>query len=149
MKQRTLGILAIIIMLVGVLPLTTFASGPLDGNDPADAPKVDDRMDPRTVQQRTNLETALEAKLNGKAEGKTHEVAKGQFVELDRQGEDAVWTVMGEFSDFPHNSITEPDRSVDNTTMWAPDFNQDYYMDMLFSDEPGANSMRNFYIEQS
>ena len=43
MKQRTLAMLAIIIMLVAVLPLTTFASGPVDGNDPADAPKVDDR----------------------------------------------------------------------------------------------------------
>jgi immune inhibitor A len=149
MKQRTLAMLAIIIMLVAVLPLTTFASGPVDGNDPADAPKVDDRMDPKTEEQRAMHQTALDAVLNGKAHGKTHEVAKGQFVELEREGEDPVWTVLGEFSDFAHNSIAEPDRSVDNTTMWTGDFNQDYYLDMLFDDSPGANSMRNYYIEQS
>jgi immune inhibitor A len=38
---------------------------------------------------------------------------------------------------------------VDNTTIWQADFNRDYYMDMLFNDADGANSMRNFYIEQS
>ena len=149
MKQRTLAMLAIIIMLVAVLPLTTFASGPVDGNDPADAPKVDDRMDPKTEEQRAMHQTALAAKLNGKAYGKTHEVARGQYVELEREGEDPVWTVLGEFADFPHNSITEPDRNYDNTTMWTADFNQDYYFDMLFDDSPGANSMRNYYIEQS
>ena len=46
-------------------------------------------------------------------------------------------------------TIPEPDRAVDNTSIWVPDFNRDYYMDMLFNDAPGANSMRNFYIEQS
>ena len=60
-----------------------------------------------------------------------------------------IFTVLGEFSDFPHNNIAEPDRSVDNTTYWVPDFSQAHYKDMLFSDAPGANSMRNFYIEQS
>jgi immune inhibitor A len=94
-------------------------------------------------------EQALEAKLNGKAYGKTAEVARGQYVELERQGEGAIWTVLGEFSDFAHNSIAQPDRTVDNTTLWAPDFSRDYYMDLLFGEGPGVNSMRNFYIEQS
>src|SRR5690606_10754029 len=47
------------------------------------------------------------------------------------------------------NQIPEPDRSVDNSTIWEPDFNQAYYEDVLFSEAPGAISMRNFYIEQS
>ncbi|TNF70576.1 MAG: M6 family metalloprotease domain-containing protein, partial [Acidobacteria bacterium] len=51
--------------------------------------------------------------------------------------------------DFPHNSIAEPDRSVDNTTIWTEDFSRDYYLDLLFTEGGGANSMRNFYIEQS
>ena len=38
---------------------------------------------------------------------------------------------------------------MDNTTIWAPDFNQAYYTDLLFDDAPGANSMRKFYEEQS
>jgi immune inhibitor A len=149
MKQRTLAMLAIIIMLVAVLPLTTFASGPVNGNDPADAPKVDDRMDPMTATQRELSEKGFAAKLNGKAYGETYEVAKGQFVELERLGEDPVWTVLGEFGDFSHNSIPEPDRDYNNTTIWTSDFNRDYFLNMLFNDNPGANSMRNFYIEQS
>jgi immune inhibitor A len=68
---------------------------------------------------------------------------------LEREGEGTLWTVLGEFADLQHNAIPEPDRTVDNTTIWAPDFSRDYYMDLLFADSPGANSMRNFYIEQS
>jgi len=105
--------------------------------------------DPLTTQQLKLKEKALEAKLNGKAYGKTHEVARGQYVELEREGEGVLWTVLGEFSDLPHNQIPEPDRSIDNSTIWVPNFNRDYYMNMLFNEAPGANSMRNFYIEQS
>jgi immune inhibitor A len=105
----------------------------------------------------------LEAKVNGKTDGPVAEVAKGQFVELAREGEDSIFTVLGEFGplDHPaailfsgvpgplHNQIPEPDRSVDNTTIWAPDFSQAYYEDLLFSEAPGAVSMRNFYIAES
>ncbi len=48
-----------------------------------------------------------------------------------------------------NNEIPEPDRSVDNSTIWAPDFDQSYYENMLFNADPGVVSMRNFYIEQS
>ena len=48
-----------------------------------------------------------------------------------------------------HNQIPQPDRSVDNTTIWTPDFSPSYYENLLFSEAPGAVSMRNFYIEQS
>ncbi len=105
----------------------------------------------------------LEAKMNGKTSGPVAEVAKGQFVELERLGEDSIWTVVAEFGilDHPapilfsgvpgplHNEIPKPDRSVDNTTIWTSDFNRGYYEDLLFSEAPGAVSMRNFYIEQS
>ena len=91
----------------------------------------------------------MEAKLNGKAFGRTGEVARGQYVELAREGEGAIWTVMGEFQDLDHNLIPAPDRAVNNTTLWVPDFSRDHMMDLLFNDAPGANSMRNFYREQS
>jgi len=109
----------------------------------------DDRPDPLTTNQRAMRQKALKAKLHGKAHGKTHAVARGQYVELERTGEDPVWTVLGEFADFSHNSIVEPDRSVDNSTIWMSDFRRDYYLDRLFAEGPGVNSMRNFYIEQS
>ena len=60
-------------------------------------PKVDDRPDPLTKKQRAMHQKAVEAKLVGKAFGKTHEVARGQYVELEREGEDPVWTVQPVF----------------------------------------------------
>jgi immune inhibitor A len=117
---------------------------------------------PLGEKQKALKEKAKEAQLLGKTSGKTHEVAKGQYVELEREGEDLIWTVTGEFGDTPswhagesnglgpqHNQIPEPDRDVDNTQRWVPDFNRDHFMQLLFDDEEGANSLRNFYIEQS
>ena len=106
---------------------------------------------------------AFQQKLNGKTAGPVAEVANGQFVELERVEEDSIWTVIGEFGpdDHPapilqsgipgplHNEIPEPDRSVDNSTIWTSDFTEAYYEDLLFSEAPGDVSMRNFYIEQS
>ena len=43
----------------------------------------------------------------------------------------------------------QPNRTVNNTTIRAPDVSQPYYENRLFSEVPGAVSMRNFYIEQS
>lgn len=133
----------------GPLGAATQEINPASGGKDAPPQKLDNRPDPLTTGQLELKEKALEAKLNGKAYGRTHEVARGQYVELAREGEGALWTVLGEFADFPHNSIAARDRTVDNTTIWVPDFNRDYYMDLLFNDAPGANSMRNFYIEQS
>ena len=48
-----------------------------------------------------------------------------------------------------HNEIPQPDRSRRQHDIWAPDFSQAYYEDLLFTEAPGAVSMRNFYIEQS
>ncbi len=124
---------------------------------------TDNPNHPLGVIQAALKQRGLEAKVNGKVNGPVKEVAKGQFVELERQGEDSIWTVIGEFgplnspfgilqSGVPgplHNQIPEPDRSVDNTTIWTADFTPDYYENMLFSEAPGAVSMRNFYIEES
>ena len=121
----------------------------VDRDDPLRIGRSDNYPDPATTEQLELREQALQAKLHGKAHGRTHQVARGQYVELAREGEGAVWTVLGEFSDFAHNSITSPDRNVNNTTVWTPDFSRDYFMTLLFDESPGANSMRNFYIEQS
>lgn len=104
---------------------------------------------PLGKKQNALRQKALEAQINGLAHGRVYEVAKGQYVELQRQGEDSIWTLLVEYADLPHNSIPEPDRAYDNSTLWEPDFSRNYYMDILFSDAPGANSMRSYYIEQS
>ncbi|HEX7974686.1 MAG TPA: immune inhibitor A domain-containing protein [Anaerolineales bacterium] len=143
-------------LLLAALLLTSlvpaFASAPKDGVPTADNPdmvKSDDRPDPLTDHQKELKEQALEAKLNGKAFGKTKEVARGQYVPLELEGAGMVWTVMGEFSDFPHNNITPPDRAVNNTTLWVPDFSKAHMDQLLYDTTPGANSMANFYLEQS
>lgn len=96
----------------------------------------------------------------GKASGATHKVRHGRYVELERMGEDSIWTILAEFGDEVHpvtggdpgpihNQIPRPDRRVDNTTIWTPDFSQSYFDELLFSEAPNAVSMRNYYIEQS
>ncbi len=107
------------------------------------------------------MHSLLKGQAQAKGPNKVVEVAKGQFVELARQGEDKIFTILAEFDNARHpsypggtdgplrNQIPQPNRSVDNTTIWAPDFTPDYYKNMLFSEAPGAVSMRNFYIEQS
>ena len=151
MKKRKTGICALTTGAIAGLCLLAFTY-PVLGSGPDDLlrqPKVDDRQDPLTKTQRDLRKKALQASLNGKAYGKTHEVARGQYVELAREGEDPVWTVLGDFGNFTHNSIAEPDRDFDNSTIWAADFNPDYYMSMLFDEGKAVNSMRQFYIEQS
>ncbi len=154
MKRILVSILILSALLVAsVMP--AIASAPVD--DPATLdqkiaqgnPHGDNYPDPLTEKQLAMKQVALEGKLHGKAYGTTGDVARGQYVQLEREGEGAIWTVMGEFSDYPHNSIAQPDRTVDNTTLWVPDFNRQHFLDMLFNDAPGANSMRNYYIEQS
>jgi immune inhibitor A len=133
---------------------STFASaqarsGAQRDDEGARVGRSDNLPDPLTTRQLELKKQALEAKLNGKARGPKHEVARGQYVQLAREGEGAVWTVLGEFADLKHNSIPQPDRATDNTTIWVPDFSRPYFLDLLFKESPGANSMRKFYIEQS
>ena len=124
------------------------------------ASRHDDRAHPKGDAQRALKQRALEARLAGKSSGKTHRVANGQYVELEREGEDSIWTVVGEFGTLAHpqlgglpgplhNQIPQPNRAVDNTTIWTPDFSRAYYETLLFDDAPGAVSMRNFYKEVS
>jgi immune inhibitor A len=163
MRKRFLALLtgALVLVLsagVGLSVAGTTASG----TDPASFRGTDNLSHPLGEKQQALRQVALEKVAKGEipAGTKVGKVAKGQYVELAREGEDSIFTVLGEFGDqiHPvtqgtpgplHNQITEPDRSVDNTTIWADDFSQSYYNDLLFDDAPGANSMRNFYIEQS
>ncbi len=147
-------LLTSVIALIITTSLTTMAYAAQAVNDDAGigntiVQKEDNRTDPLTEKQLELKEKAVQARLNGKATGKVHQVAKGQYVQLEREGEGAIWTLLGEFQDLKHNTIPEPDRSVNNTTLWEPDFSRDYFQNLLFSNVPGANSMYNFYIEQS
>jgi immune inhibitor A len=146
-----LTLLVVLIALVAV-PLAAAAKH-VTGQDRPDRlgskGRIDNKTSPLKTEQQTLLKRALEQSLNGKTHAKAVEVARGQYVELAREGEYRIWTVLGEFSDFAHNNIAEPDRAYDNSTYWVPDFDPQHYMDMLYGEAKGANTMRNFYIEQS
>ena len=127
-------------------PLEAAAMSVAPGRDAAS--RHDDRAHPKGDAQQALKQRALQARLAGKTSGKTHRVANGQYVELEREGEDSIWTVLGEFgtrsirhyggSAGPlHNQIPQPNRAVDNTTIWTPDFTQPYYENLLFNDDPG------------
>ena len=152
MKDRFFHAFLVLVLITMFTVSAVVAAPPINqttDEDPGFVPREDNRPDPLTTLQLELKEQAIEAKLNGKAFGRTHEVARGQFVQLERTGEGALWTVLGDFPDLAYNTMPEPDRTVDNTTIWVPDFSRDYFMDLLFDESPGANSMRNFYIEQS
>ena len=122
---------------------------------------TDNLQHPLGKQQWGLRQMALQQRLQGIAvTNGVMRIGPNQFVELEREDEDTIWTVLGEFGNKVHssyggapgprhNTIAEPDRSVDNTTIWEPDFSRDYYLDLLFNDAPGAITMRNWYIEQS
>ena len=163
MHRKILAVLSILIVLAAALPV--FASAAQPGADEVIflGANTDNPSHPLGDKQFEQRSKGIQAKINGKADGPVAEVARGQFVELEREGEDSIWTVLGEFGALDHpapilfsgvpgpvrNQIPEPDRSVDNTTIWAPDFNEAYYENLLFSEAPGAVSMRNFYIAES
>ncbi len=150
--RRLLLPLAIATLVTATMAPAVGASAPRDGvapNGQATPAKNDNKPDPLSTKQADLKKQALEAELNGKATGKVKEVAKGQYVQLALEGTGMIWTVQGEFSDFPHNSIAAPDRAVNNTTLWVPDFSKAHMDGLLYDRTPGANSMANYYLEQS
>jgi immune inhibitor A len=161
MKAKWFSTILILAMLVmSFVPTAGAAPAFDDDTDPMIGANTDAPSHPLGDEQAAARAIGFEAKINGKTNGNTHQVAKGQYVELAREGEDTIWTIIGEFSNTIHpsyggtagpihNQLPAPDRTVDNTSIWAPDFSKAYYENLLFSEAPGAVSMRNFYIEQS
>jgi len=163
MRKRFLALLtgALVLVLsagVGLSVAGTTASG----DDPVSFDGTDNLSHPLGEKQEALRQVALQKVAKGEipAGSKVGKVAKGQYVQLAREGEDSILTILGEFGNAinptyggsagpSHNQIPQPNRSVDNTTIWTPDFSQAHYNDLLFDDAPGENSMRNFYKEQS
>ena len=179
-----LAMLALILAATGAVASGNGAS--VNGGGTKDGLRAGktDRPSPQGLKQRELAKEAVKLKLQGKlakdakvAQFGSDKQAKGdkkgkhsvQFVELERKGEDTIWSVLMEFGNAQathnhgafgvinhggtagplHNAIPQPDRKVDNTTIWAPNFDKSYYENLLFSEKPGVSSMRNFYIENS
>ncbi len=164
--KRWLAALTAATLVMSLAGSATAAQPKVSGADRA--PVSDNLSDAMAEKQAAERQRGLEKVLKGDAKpvgkNKVVKLAKGQYVELAREGEDSILTILAEFGDEIntthhgghggtagplHNQIPEPDRTVDNTTIWEPDFSEAYFEDLLFSEAPGAVSMRNFYIEQS
>jgi len=146
------------------------AAPPVDpGSRPADRPagaqKPDDLPNPLSDKQRAMRRAAVAKVLKGQARTQDSNgssvVKLGEdYVELERDSSDKIFTMLAEFGELTdrrlkgtpgplHNEIQEPDRNLDNATMWQPDYSPQHYRDMLFSEEAGANSLSNYYAAQS
>ncbi|ONI85821.1 protease [Actinosynnema sp. ALI-1.44] len=102
--------------------------------------------------------------------------AKGQrvdqYVELAREKTDKIFVVLAEFGNkrdprYPdvdtapavpgptkfdgplRNEIPAPNRSVDNSTIWQPDYSREHYQQMYFGQGAGVESLKTFYEKQS
>ncbi len=97
---------------------------------------------------------------------------KDQYVELSRAKTDKIFVVLAEFGDerhpnYPdqdtsaafagparfdgplHNQIPQPDRTVDNSTNWQPDFSADSFHTTYFGTGGGDESLKQYYQRQS
>ena len=118
-----------------------------------------DLRGPQAVKQEQLKQRALQQVLAGTAtpqgKNKVVKLSKGQYVELARESTDKVFVVLAEFGDAVHpdhpdlvpdtrehpaqrsagprhNTIPEPDRAVDNSTLWKRDYSQAHYEDLYF-----------------
>ncbi|MEU0095366.1 immune inhibitor A domain-containing protein [Kribbella sp. NPDC006257] len=92
-----------------------------------------------------------------------------QYVELSREKTDKIFVILAEFGNqrhpnYPdqdtsaatpgpatfegplHNAIPEPDRAVDNSTIWQADYSAQHYRDLYFGT---GNSVKKYYERQS
>lgn len=152
MKARTVRFVALIalVALMTSAAASAAASAPRDGDASVGRVKrLDKKAHPLGDKKAALRANALKDKAAGKAGGDVYEVAPGQFAELELDGTGQVWTLPGEFSDMVHNRISEPDRAVDNSTIWVEDFGIDYYNQMLYGRGEGVNSVAEYFLEQS
>ncbi|MGH8836733.1 MAG: immune inhibitor A domain-containing protein, partial [Actinomycetes bacterium] len=100
---------------------------------------------------------------------KANKSGQDQYVELSSQRNDRVFVILAEFGNDRHpsypdqdtnasipgplrfdgpliNEIDQPDRTVDNSTVWQPDYNADHYREMYFGN---GESLRTYYETQS
>jgi immune inhibitor A len=95
-----------------------------------------------------------------------------QYVELSRERTDKIFVILADFGDerhpnYPdqdtdpdtpgptrfdgpqHNQIPQPDRTVDNSTNWQPDYSADYFRKLYFGTGQGDESLKQYYEAQS
>jgi immune inhibitor A len=141
------------------------APSQVDGPSTAAKHRPDNRPGPMTKEQDKLRAAAVEALLEGRATkkaatkgGSTVTLAKGKSVEFfDNNKQSRVLSILSEFGATVvgkyggtagpvHNQIAQPDRTLDNSTAWEPDYNKAYY-DNLFNGS--GESFKSFYQQIS
>ena len=164
MRKQFLALLlgALVVVLCVGVGASTAGSGPAPKAGEQTPRGADSLPNPLAEKQAALRATALAMQAKGQIPqgAKVGQVAKGQYVQLAREGEDSIFTIIGQFGNQinatyggtagpQHNQIPQPDRSVDNTTIWAPDFSKSVLREPAVHGDARRSSMRNFYIEQS
>ncbi|NUT37771.1 MAG: M6 family metalloprotease domain-containing protein [Hamadaea sp.] len=127
----------------------------------------------RTAERRGNSTVVKVGQTAGaNRTGFTGRSRKDQYVELAREATDRVFVVLAEFGNDRHpsypdvdtnagtpgparfdgplvNEIPAPDRAVDNSTVWKPDYNREHYQDIYFGEGKGVESLKTYYETQS
>ena len=178
-RRRLIGLLATGALVTGAVAASPVQAAPSVGKAKAEnaasgKTHSDNLRSPLAVKQDALRQKALEKRLKGdkSAQGKVAQVAKGQYVQLEREGTDRIFAIIVEFGDKQyagsagsapagtflgppkdgsttdvtgplHNEIPQPDRAVDNSTLWQADYNREHYDDMYF------NRMAKYYERQS
>jgi immune inhibitor A len=124
----------------------------------AAAHRQDNRPGPLTKQWIEKRKAALAKVARGEARidangNVTMDAETNNVVEVAFDKTDKIFTVLAEFGTQSsgrygtapgplHNQIPQPDRSVDNSTVWAPDFNTAHYNELF---NGSGESMKTFY----
>lgn len=164
MQRLSFGVFgAVAAMLTSVVVIPAATAAPARTESPsagAKAHRVDNHPGPLTARQDARRKEAQKLILSGKASPNKDgvvQLADDKFYQAAVTGTGQVFTILSEFGTSGsgklgttpgplHNQIAQPNRAVDNSTVWTSDFNRSYYLDLLFG--PGE-SFKNFYEAQS
>src|SRR5665647_439561 len=168
MKRRTLRVLtgvAATALAVSTLQIPAQAANAPSDRDPAaaQAKKSDDLKSPLSDKQRALREKAVQQVIKGTAKIETKggqqviNLGSGEYVQYAVNREESIFTILSDFGDATkpatggsggplNNQIVAPDRSLDNSTSWSPDFNKGHYQELMFG---GGESFKDFYLKQS
>jgi immune inhibitor A len=162
---------AVFVLTIGASMSIAAGGGPQGRSYVDDRPSGRHDLDgPKSQEQRELRAKAVEMKLKGKAAAGAKKVRVGQqrkWVELAREDTDKIFVVITEFGNtrhpsYPdtlpdgtpasdalvfdgplHNKIPQPNRKVDNSTLWQADYSKSHYENMYFS------RMAKYYQAQS
>jgi immune inhibitor A len=168
MKKLSFAIACAAGTATAVLALQAAAAAPIarDGatasSGKAAVHRPDNRPGPLTKQWIERRRAALELVARGHARvdangNVTVDSETNNVVEVAFEKTDKIFTILSEFGTQSagrygtvpgpvHNEIAEPDRSVDNSTIWTADFNTAHYEDLF---NGSGESMRTFYEQLS